>query len=119
MAVRITVATSSAEMEQLAPLWRELYSADPNATTFQSYEWNLLATKIFSARERPVVIAAENGSGAAIIPACITPHGLKFLGDELFDYPGILCVGETAVAARAFEELAQLAPPGSTFSCHG
>src|SRR5579859_4896490 len=108
MAMRITVATSAAEMEPLGPLWRELCSQTTDKTIFQSYEWNLLAARIFSAREQPAIVAAVSDSGAAIIPACTTSNGLKIIGEELFDYPAMLHTGDSSAAIRAWEKLASL-----------
>ena len=111
MATRITVARSWQELESLRPLWEELYAADFGATMFQSYQWNLAAAQAFAVREEPFVVAIENHSGAAIIPACIAGERLKFLGDELFDYPGVLYAGDRECAAEALGELARLRLP--------
>jgi len=108
MATRITIARSWQELESLRPLWEDLYSVDFGGTFFQSYQWNLAAARNFTGREEPFVVAIENESGAAIIPTCIAGERLKFLGDELFDYPGALYAGDPKCAQAALGELARL-----------
>lgn len=98
-------------MESLKPLWEELYRESADGTLFQSYDWNLIAAQTFAGREDPFVVAIENASGAAIIPACIAANRIKFLGDELFDYPGPLCAGDSACVQVALGEVARLRLP--------
>jgi len=108
---RIRIAQTAAEIEALEPLWRDLVRQSASATLFQSYEWNLLAAQIFAEREKPYVIAAATSSGAAIIPACIADNKLKFLGDELFDYPDVLACGDSDSLDRALLALSELNLP--------
>ena len=111
MPTRVTIARSWHELERLKPLWEELARKTASATLFQSYDWNFVAAQTFFDREEPFVVAVENASGAAIIPACIAGDRLKFLGDELFDYPGTLYVGDPESAQAAMGELARLRLP--------
>lgn len=117
MPARLTIARNAAEIETLEPLWRDLARQSASATLFQSCEWNVLAAQVFGEREKPYAVAVETGSGAAIVPACITTeHKLKFLGDELFDYPDVLACGDSGALDRALRELSDLNLP---MSLHG
>jgi CelD/BcsL family acetyltransferase involved in cellulose biosynthesis len=90
-------------------------------TLFQRFEWNLLAAQFFAARESPYVIFAENGNGAAIIPACLrsATGTISFLGEELFDYRDYLAVGDPAALEAAWDELAELDLPFEVSALRG
>lgn len=107
---RTLVAESPAEVERLRPLWGSLYRPAEH-TLFQSFEWNLLAARAFAARETPCVIAVENGSGAAIVPACVSPFGLSFVGETLFDYRDMLAAGDEEASASAWRQVALMRAP--------
>ncbi len=83
------------------------------ATLFQSFEWNLLAARIFADREVPYVVFCENDSGAALIPACVRMRSrtVSLLGEELFDYRDYLAAGGEAPLHAAWEKLAALGMP--------
>src|SRR5579863_807569 len=103
-------------MEKLQPAWEELYMRGPGATMFQSYEWNYLAAEIFAERESPFVVYAEGPDGRALVPACTNNGTVKFLGEELFDYPDGLSEGAPAALIAAWSELERLGMP---FKAHG
>lgn len=105
-------ARSAAELEALRPRWEALYAAG-NHTLFQSFQWNLLAARAFGHREAPEVAYAENGSGAAIIPAVRVENGarLGLLGETLFDYRDVLAAGDSEALSAAWRELARLDLP--------
>jgi CelD/BcsL family acetyltransferase involved in cellulose biosynthesis len=77
---------------------------------FQRFEWNVLAARVFAARETPCVVFAENANGAAIIPACLRRQSktISLLGEELFDYRDYLVLGDRAALVAAWKKLAQL-----------
>ena len=106
--LRSVVATTPAEIERLGGLWRSLYRPDVHSL-FQSFEWNLLASRIFRA-EAPCAVAVEDGNGAAILPACMADGRLSFLGDSLFDYRDLLA-DSSDCAAAAWLQLAALEAP--------
>ena len=84
-------------MEQLSGLWQSLVRPGIH-TMFQSFDWNLLAARCFR-REPPRVIAVEDGSGAAVLPASMAEGRLSFLGDSLFDYRDLLADSPECAAA--------------------
>lgn len=106
--VRIRIHTSLRSLEQLRRLW-EFVAKQSHGTTFQNFDWNLLAARIFSDREEPFVIVAEASYGVAIVPAALGRAGrpLRLLGEELFDYRNFLHVGEGSVLRSALAALAQ------------
>jgi hypothetical protein len=53
-----------------------------------------------------MIIHAENDSGAAIIPACISSNRISLLGEALFDYRDVLAVGDRDVVRRAWQQVA-------------
>ena len=101
-------------MEKLKSKWQALQAVG-SATLFQSFEWNLLAARIFKDREEPFVVYAETDSGAALIPGSIRirDRALTLLGEELFDYRDYLHAGAPAVAQEAWRELQKLKLPFS------
>ncbi len=109
--MNIRVARSTTEIDGLEPLWRELYAGAPDATLFQSFEWNRLAAECFAGRESPCVVAAESAGGAALLPAAVTRTGLVFLGEALFDYRDVLAIGDEDALRAAWAKLADLRLP--------
>jgi len=104
--LRMEIARSAAEIENLRTAWERLH-AGGGYSLFQSYAWNLLAARVFGAREAPRVVHVESGAGEAIVPACLTADGrLGLLGETLFDYRDALLSGEPEVLRRAWEALA-------------
>jgi CelD/BcsL family acetyltransferase involved in cellulose biosynthesis len=110
--MQLQIATSAAELEGMRARWEELFHST-SATLFQTFDWNLLAARVFAEREVPYVIFAENDAGAAIIPACIrrASNTVALLGEELFDYRDYLAFGEPLALHAAWEKLAQLRLP--------
>jgi CelD/BcsL family acetyltransferase involved in cellulose biosynthesis len=119
--LRVRVAKSAAELEQLRSPWEALFAANPNRTIFQQFEWNLLAAQVFAARESPSVVFAENDNGAAILPACarMSTNTLSFLGEELFDYRDYLTAGDRAPLLAAWQKLAELQLPFEVSALRG
>jgi CelD/BcsL family acetyltransferase involved in cellulose biosynthesis len=109
--LRIEVARSAAEMERLRPAWERLYSAERH-TVFQSFGWNHLAARHFGEREAPLVVLAENDSGAALVPACVcVGERLSLLGEMLFDYRAVLHEGAPEVLDAALSYLSDFDLP--------
>jgi CelD/BcsL family acetyltransferase involved in cellulose biosynthesis len=108
--VKIDIARSAAEMEDFASRWQSLFHNSSRKTLFQSYDWNLLAARIFADRESPYVISAESDSGRAIIPAALARDGtlVTFLGETLFDYRDVLAEGGPEPLIAAWRELEAL-----------
>ncbi|HZQ90919.1 MAG TPA: GNAT family N-acetyltransferase [Terriglobales bacterium] len=106
--MRIVVARSAQEMEQLRAPWEAMQGAR-GATLFQRFEWNLLAARILG--EAPHVVFAERGSGAALIPAAVRGNCLTLLGGGLFDYRDVIATGDGAALRAAWSELASLKLP--------
>lgn len=106
---RLKVASTTAEIEELKSVWDLV----PSPTMFQSYAWNRLAAEVFSQREEPYFIFAENDSGAAIIPAVIDTKSkcMSLAGERLFDYRDYLVVGDRRPLEAAWEHLAELNLP--------
>lgn len=102
---RVAIAQNITEIERLSGLWERLYAGSPSATMFQSFPLNRLALRML--RDQPFVVAAQTGSGAAIIPAAISSGVLTLLGDCLFDYRDILSDGDPEALALAWQTLAE------------
>jgi CelD/BcsL family acetyltransferase involved in cellulose biosynthesis len=111
--VRITVATSIAEVEKLRPLWQRLQTQSCS-TIFQDFEWNLRALRTF-VEEKPYFVAAELKSSAAIIPAVIADGAIRLAGGPLFDYRDALCFGDESPCNAAFETVAELEMPWNVY----
>ena len=117
--MRITIATSPAEIERLRPAWERLY--DPaQQSIFQDFSLNLFAAKHFEERESPYVVMAESDSSAAIIPAAVRTHNgeITMLGEALFDYRDVFCRGSVDALEAAWSEIAKLNRPISFFAVH-
>lgn len=108
--MKLRIARSQAEIGPLRSAWERLYSPERH-TIFQTFAWNRLAAEMFSGRERPHVIYAENAGGAALIPAAIASDRISFLGEALFDYRDVLTAGDGSALASAWLELARLGLP--------
>lgn len=103
---RLVIAQDISEIERLQGLWEHLYARSKRATMFQGFALNGLAARMLGG-ERPFVVAAETGSGAAIIPAAISDGGLSLMGDCLFDYRDILSDGDPEALSMAWQALAE------------
>ena len=104
---RIVVAQSPSEMDALEPLWNGLLRHQEH-TMFQRFSWNRLAAEVFRDRLTPHVVAVENGTGAAILPAAFhhRENRIELLGEMLFDYRDVLHRGNDEVLQAAWRELA-------------
>lgn len=107
--MRRIIARSAGEVDKLRPAWEHLTQGGPY-TIFQDFAWNRLAARVFSDREAPYVVYAEDGNGAAIIPAAICRDGtlIVFLGETLFDYRTFLARGDGAALEAAWQEIGGL-----------
>ncbi len=110
--LRRILATSVDELKRLEPMWADLLRQAPK-TMFQKFEWNRLASEVFSDRLSPAVCAVESDGGAAIIPACINrlANRLELLGETLFDYRDVLHAGDERVLQAAWQMLLELRLP--------
>lgn len=116
--MRITIATSPAEIERLRPTWERLYDA-AQQTIFQDFALNHLAASHFAEREAPYVVAAEDDFSSAIIPAAVRSNGeVTLLGEALFDYRDVLHAGSNRALEAAWAEIAKLERPLSFFAVH-
>ena len=115
--MRITIATSPAEIDGLLPAWQRIYRP-AHQTIFQSFELNRLAAAHFADRESPYVVLAENDSSAALIPAAVRRHtgAITLLGEALFDYRDVLHAGSNEALEAAWAEIAKLNRPLSLFA---
>jgi CelD/BcsL family acetyltransferase involved in cellulose biosynthesis len=96
----------------LRSLWESL-CAEGGYTVFQNFALNLLAARMFDAREQPLVVHAEASYGSAIIPGVVrrTEGSLRLLGEELFDYRCFLHRGDLEVLRAALSTLAECKSP--------
>ncbi|MGZ4821163.1 MAG: GNAT family N-acetyltransferase [Terriglobales bacterium] len=115
---RIKIIRSAHGLEPLRSAWQCLYRGG-GYSMFQSPGWNLLAARMFSGVAVPMVIHAESGNGAAIIPACVTAAGISFLGEALFDYRDVLACGDDEVLRRAWQQVAAEQRPLSLTALRG
>ncbi len=99
-------------MVALRPIWEELL-AQQEATIFQSFDWNLLAARMFAEREEPRVVFVRTSSGMAIVPAArrLSDRTIRFLGEELFDYRCPLFAGDPEVLNQALSFLSASGDP--------
>jgi CelD/BcsL family acetyltransferase involved in cellulose biosynthesis len=107
--VRVTIATSLADVLKLRPLWMRLLE-NSCATIFQRFDWNLLALETF-ADEKSYFVAVESDSFAAIVPAVVSNREIRLAGGPLFDYRDAVCVGSDAAFIRALERVDDLGLP--------
>jgi len=117
ISLRTRIAESAGEMDRFSRLWGEMLVVTPHSI-FQRYGWNRLAAQVFRDRLTPAVVAVESDSGAAIVPAAVhhKARRLELLGEALFDYRDVLCVGDREVLRLAWERLAGLKLPLSVIS---
>jgi len=111
--VRISIATSLAEVQGLRPLWTRLQERS-GASIFQHFDWNLLALQTFP-EEKPYFVAVEAGSSAAIIPAVMRNDEIRLSGGPLFDYRDAICVGDDTASTLAMEMADELGLPWNVF----
>lgn len=107
--MRVLIARTLQEIDRLRPAWEHLQRQD-SLTMFQSFAWNRLSAQVFCETEAPFVVYAENGNGAALIPAAVCRDGslIVFLGETLFDYRTVLAMGDPEALEAAWREVAAL-----------
>jgi CelD/BcsL family acetyltransferase involved in cellulose biosynthesis len=112
LSLRMNIACSASEMDRIEPLWKELLRQQEH-TLFQSFAWNRLAADVFRERITPCVVWAESEAGAAIIPAALNhaAERMELLGDALFDYRDVLCVGDDELLRLAWHRVAACGRP--------
>lgn len=115
--MRVTIATSVAEVQKLRPLWERVRRGSA-ATIFQNFDWNLLALRTFS-NQTPRVVAVEKDSSIAILPLVIQDGALTFAGGPLFDYRDAVCVGDSMAFDLAVETVASFELPLSVAGVRG
>ena len=117
--MRITIATSPAEIERLRPAWERLHDRE-RQSIFQDFTLNHLAASHFAERESPYVVMAENESSVAIVPTAVRAHDgtVNLLGETLFDYRDVLCGGSDEALEAAWTQIAKLGRPLSFFALH-
>ncbi len=105
--MRRLIARTLPEIDRLRPAWERLQRG---LSIFQSFAWNRLSAEVFSQTEAPFVVYAENGNGAALIPAAVCRGGslIVFLGETLFDYRTVLAEGDREALEAAWCELGAL-----------
>lgn len=104
---RTIISRTQQEITRLRYLWQDIERQQP-ATMFQSYAWNRTAAAAFADRDDPFIIYAESDDGAALIPAAANHGRLSLLGETLFDYRNVLCLGDEQVLQSAWGRAAQL-----------
>jgi CelD/BcsL family acetyltransferase involved in cellulose biosynthesis len=109
--LRVSTLRSVHEIDALRSRWQSLAAETPDSTIFQTFDWNRLAAQMFADREEPWVIHAVSDSGEAIIPAARRKDDLGLIGEALFDYRDVLCVGAPVVLNAAFRRLAEACLP--------
>lgn len=102
--MRVTVATTIAEVESLRRLWEKL-QLGASGSIFQTFEWNVLALRTFQ-DEKPHFVAAESQSSAAIVPAVIRGNQIRLAGGPLFDYREALSAGGDSALRLALKTIA-------------
>ena len=110
--MRITIATSPAEIERLRPAWERLLRPEHH-TAFQEFELNRLAAAHFAERESAYIVLAESDSSLALIPAAVrqSTGEITLLGETLFDYRDVLHRGSSEALEAAWTEIAKLNRP--------
>jgi CelD/BcsL family acetyltransferase involved in cellulose biosynthesis len=119
--MRVRVAHSVAELEDLRSEWQDIYQQSPHfgprPTFFQSFGWNLLAAQTFP-HQVPYVVVASCGSARVLVPAAVhRAFCLTLVGEAMSDYRDVLVCGDEAeiqeALAAAWQELARLRLPFS------
>ncbi|MBI3947469.1 MAG: GNAT family N-acetyltransferase [Armatimonadetes bacterium] len=98
------------DLAGLEPVWRQVLSQDPDATVFQTWEWNSAWWRILRAGARAHVMVAHGQDGPlAIAPVAIRRAAggafrcVHFLGAGVSDYLGFIGAPETLPqCVRAF-----------------
>ena len=110
--MRITIATSPAEIDHIRPVWERLHRP-AEQTSFQHFVLNRLAAEHFGERESPYIVLAESESSAALIPAAVRKRSgdITLLGESLFDYRDVLHAGTNEALEAAWAEIAKLNRP--------
>lgn len=109
--IRLVLARTLAEIDDLKSTWEWLHSQQTDTTIFQSFRWNRIAAQCFDS-EQPCIVLAESDSGVVLVPSAIRRNSeICLLGEELFDYRGLLHIGDMSVVNLAWSHLAAMKLP--------
>jgi CelD/BcsL family acetyltransferase involved in cellulose biosynthesis len=109
--LKTTVLTGSDSFGELQHEWRELVSASPSATPFQTWEWQSTWARHFGRRARPHIIAAREGDDLVGLMPLVKTQGawksLRAVGTGASDYLHAIARGgyEGAVSEAIAESL--------------
>ena len=115
-ALRLSVITDPNKFERLQPEWDAVIGRDPNATVFQTWEWQYTWWRHFGRGKKPFILlmsSDSDGSPCAIAPLILKPYAsrplreLAFMGLGVSDYLDIVSLPayREKAAARAFEQI--------------
>jgi len=105
---RLREITDVGRFETLRPLWDELLAQDPNATIFQSWEWQFTWWRHFGGGKLHILLVSdppENRALCAIAPLTTRPYvlpwlrELSFVGSGVSDYLDLICLPDCAPSA--------------------
>ena len=114
--LRIEQVRATDGVARLRDAWRNLQARCPDATPFQSWEWNSAWVAHFGARKRPLVLLfrSEKGDLVGIAPLYTSFHlgtpvrRLAWIGTGTSDYMDILALPEFAgTVAEALRDFLQ------------
>lgn len=105
---RLREITDVRRFETLRPVWDELLQRDPNATIFQSWEWQFTWWRHFGGGNLHILLVSdppENRELCAIVPLTTRPYvfpwlrELSFIGSGVSDYLDLICLPDWAPSA--------------------
>jgi CelD/BcsL family acetyltransferase involved in cellulose biosynthesis len=110
--VRVTEVVDDHGFENLRPVWNRTLEQSPQATIFQSWEWQYTWLRHFGRGSRTSILLMSDGSAAdqpfAIAPLVTKPYvvpmlrELTFMGVGVSDYLDVICAeGKRDAAAGA------------------
>jgi CelD/BcsL family acetyltransferase involved in cellulose biosynthesis len=114
-------------LEELAPEWETVYTADPHATPFVSPGWGLAWMKHWGTDADPWIVTVRDGDGSLVglAPLAIERRGpvraVRLIGKEPGDYWDVLALPEhrDAVAREVAREMAQRDEEWDVFTFDG
>lgn len=105
----VTAVTDTVTLDHLALAWEEVVQKMPDATPFQSWEWNRAWWSHCGRGNLWVLVARQGEQVVGILPLVLTRYRstplrqARFMGAPLSDYQKILAAPEhAATCARAF-----------------
>jgi CelD/BcsL family acetyltransferase involved in cellulose biosynthesis len=116
MSIDCTVVTHPGELEKMRSAWQAVFSADPAASVYQSWEWQEAWWRHFGARKRLHLLRfVEEGRLVGLAPLYVSRHlctpfrRLAWCGTGPSDYLGLLAEpGRHAeCAVKLFQHLRQ------------